>query len=285
MSDSQPATQGRRSFFKGLGMAGAGAAAIFASGHFNPAKADFDSSALPDDPNVIFTAALIAEDLATTFYYNGLTGATMQDPALAGPGGTATNVTSAGNPGNVNYLQAALTQEIAHANLLRSLLNGSNASGDPYQTFYFPKGTFDTLSAFTAMLDALENAFIGAYLAAIRQFAFMAARPNSDYFNSNNTHTFSRDELIYYSQVAASILGIECEHRVLGRVISNTNPANQLNYEQTDGIANVYSGSASAVNALLPFLNPATGPAYSLAMALAGQAAVSIPSTGNIPTF
>jgi hypothetical protein len=113
----------------------------------------------------------------------------------------------------------------------------------------------------------------------------MAARGNSNYFNSNSTHTFSRDELIYFGQVSASILGIECEHRVLGRVISNTNPANQLNYEQTDGIVNVYSGSSSAVNALLPFLNAATGPAYSLASALAGQGAVSMPSTGNIPTF
>lgn len=285
MSDSQPATQGRRSFFKGLGMVGAGAAAIFASGHFNPAKADFDSSALPDDPNVIFTAALIAEDLATTFYYNGLIGKAIQDPALAGPGGTATNVTSAGDAGNVSYIRAALTQEFTHANLLRSLLNGTDASGDPYQTFYFPAGTFDTLSAFTGMLEALENAFIGAYLAAIRQFAFMAARPNSDYFNSNNTHTFSRDELIYFAQVSASILGVECEHRVLGRDLSSTNPPNQLNFEQTDSIVNVYNGSASAVSALLPFLKPATGPAYSLATALAGQAAVSLPCTGNIPTF
>ncbi|HSM77272.1 MAG TPA: ferritin-like domain-containing protein [Bryobacteraceae bacterium] len=285
MTDEKPAIAGRRSFFKGLGMVGAGAAAMLAAGHLNPAKADFDGSALPDDPNAIFTAALIAEDLATTFYYNGLTGMVIQDPALAGPGGTATNVTAAGNVGNVNYLQAALTQEISHANLLRSLLNGAAASGDPYQTFHFPAGTFDTLSAFTAMLDALENAFIGAYLAAVRQFGFMAARGNSNYFNSNSTHTFSRDELIYFGQVSASILGIECEHRVLGRVISNTNPANQLNYEQTDGIVNVYSGSSSAVNALLPFLNAATGPAYSLASALAGQGAVSIPSTGNIPTF
>lgn len=264
-------------------MAGAGAAALLAEGHFNPAKADFDSSALPDDPNKIFTAALIAEDLATTFYYNGLIGAVITDPALAGPGGTATNVSSGGNPGNVNYLQAALTQEIAHANLLRTLLNGTDASGDPYQTFYFPAGTFDTLSAFTGMLDALENAFIGAYLAAVRQFSFMAARANSDYFNSNSTHTFSRDELNYFAQVAASIMGIECEHRVLGRVISNTNPANQLNFEQTDGIVNVYAGSSSAVNALMPFLTSATGPGYSLAVALANQASVSIPSTGGLP--
>ena len=47
----------------------------------------------------IATAALIAEDLATTFYYNGLVGGVITDPNLAGPGGTADNVGSGGNPG------------------------------------------------------------------------------------------------------------------------------------------------------------------------------------------
>ena len=32
---------------------------------------------------MIFTAALIAEDLATTFYYQGLVGEVLQDPRLA----------------------------------------------------------------------------------------------------------------------------------------------------------------------------------------------------------
>jgi len=166
---------------------------------------------------------------------------------------------------------------------LRSLVNGSDASGDPYQTFYFPAGTFDTLAAFTAMLDALESAFIGAYLAAVRQFSFMASRPNSFYVNAAQTHTYSRDDLSYFAQVSASIMGVECEHRTLGRVISNTNPANNLTYESTDGITNVFHGATSAVNALTPFLTPSTGPAYSLAMALANQATVSIPSTGSVP--
>ena len=65
-----------------------------------------------DTPSQIFTAALVAEDLATTFYYNGLVGGVIQDPNLAGPGGTANdpNPTDS-NPGNVNYLQAALYQD------------------------------------------------------------------------------------------------------------------------------------------------------------------------------
>jgi hypothetical protein len=40
-----------------------------------------------DTPVEMFTAALIAEDLATTFYDDGLIGAAIQDPNLAGQRG------------------------------------------------------------------------------------------------------------------------------------------------------------------------------------------------------
>ncbi len=36
---------------------------------------------------------MIAEDLATTFYYNGLVGPVITDAALAGPDGSATSNT------------------------------------------------------------------------------------------------------------------------------------------------------------------------------------------------
>ena len=92
-----------------------------------------------------------------------LSGAVITDPALAGPGGTAVAPSATGNVPNVDYLRAAMSQEIAHANLLRAVANlGADATTDPYQTFYFPAGTFDTLSAFIAMLGTLENAFIGS---------------------------------------------------------------------------------------------------------------------------
>jgi hypothetical protein len=80
-------------------------------------------------------------------------------------------------------------------------------------------------------------------------------------------------------------MGIEAEHRVLGRVISNSNPANNLAYEQTDGLNAVYNGPNSAVAALTPFLSPSTGPAYSFANALANESKVSLPVTGNPPAF
>ena len=47
----------------------------------------------------------------------------------------------------------------------------------------------------------------------------------------------------------------------------------------------VYNGPKSAVAALTPFLTVSTGPAYTLAGALAGQSTVSEPTTGNPPAF
>ena len=275
----------RRTFFKGLGKAGLGATAALLFGDLSILKAQ-STGAGEDTANQIFLAALIAEDLATTFYYNGLVGRVVQDPSLAGPGGTATrpNPNNSNIP-NLDYVRAALSQEIQHANLLRAVGNiGTSASSDPYKTFYFPAETFQTLDKFIATLEALENAFIGAYLNAIREFASLAAKsgergvPNGPYGGP-----YSAFQLEYFAEVAGSILGVECEHRVLGRVITNTPQANNLNYEQTDGLTSVYHGANSAVAALLPFLEPNNGSPYSLATALADAPSIGLASTGNPP--
>jgi hypothetical protein len=275
-----------------LSLGGAAALAVGAKPAFaeeadSPAESAQEKAQAQDTVKEIFTAALIAEDLASTFYYNGLVGSVIQDPNLAGPGGSATNVSSAGNPGNVDYLRAALTQELHHAALFRSLLGMSQGRQDPVQTFYFPAGTFDSLSAFTGMLDALENAFIGAYLNAIQEFAAKsAAANNSDgAWRGSEDHPYTPEQLDYFAKVAASIMGIEAEHRVLGRVISNTNPANNLAYETTDGINAVYNGPKSAVAALTPFLKSSTGPGYSFETVLIHQASVSLPIPGGPPSF
>jgi len=274
----------RRRFLTQAGMVGLGAAATLTLGSQKAAaesaaeKAQEKAQA-KDTVKEIFTAALIAEDLASTFYYNGLVGGVIQDVNLAGPGGSANNVQPNGNAGNVQYLQAALTEEISHADLFRSLLGISGPAADPVQTFYFPAGSFDTLAAFTGLLDALENAFIGAYLNAIQEFAVKSAGEDGD------GNKYTAEQLDYFAKVSASIMGIEAEHRVLGRVISNSNPANNLAYEQTDGLNAVYNGPKSAVAALTPFLTPSTGPGYSLATALAKQGTVSIAVTGNPPAF
>jgi hypothetical protein len=285
----------RRKFLSQAGLFSLGAAATLTLGSQRAAADEKESQAeateeieqSKDTVKEIFTAALIAEDLATTFYYNGLVGPVIQDPNLAGPGGTAINVSSAGNPGNVNYLQAALTQEIDHANLFRSLLGISAASADPVQTFYFPAGSFDTLGAFCGLLNALENAFIGAYLNAIQEFAAKSSNIRAGFgrWRAPEDDGYTAEQLDYFAKVAATIMGVESEHRVLGRVISNTNPANNLAYESTDGLNAVYNGPNSAVAALTPFLTSTTGPGYSLETALENQATVSLPVTGAPPAF
>ncbi len=280
----------RRSFVTRAGLVGlSAAAAAFLPG--TPLRADDDEregrdNLSGDTAQEIFTAALIAEDLASTFYYNGLVGPVIMDPNLAGPGGSATNVTSAGNLGNVEYFRAALSEEIAHANLLRSLIGKTASSTDPVQKFYLPTGTFDTLAAFTGVLDALENAFIGAYLNATIEFAQMAVdtRGYESVQRDASGKPYKTTDLEYFAQVAASIMGVESEHRVLGRVVSNTNPANNLNYEQTDGLTSVYNGKKSAVVALTPFLAPGNGlTEYSLQTALTNAGSVSLAAQGAPP--
>jgi hypothetical protein len=278
---------GRRTFFKNLGKLGLGATAggLLLNG-LPQLKAQTSTADDPDTANQIFTAALVAEDLATTFYYNGLIGGVIQDPALAGPGGTALNPGPSGDAGNVSYLRGAMGQEIQHANLLRAVANlGGDATTDPYQTFYFPAGTFDTLAAFIGTLEALENAFIGAYLVATREFATLALGTASTVPDGPFGGPYSAAQLDWFAQVAASIMGIESEHRVLGRDIAGLSQANNLNYESTDGLLTVYNGPNSAVAALTPFLTPATGPGYSLATALSQASTITLPSTGTPPAY
>lgn len=275
----------RRSFFRSLGKLGLGAAA----GEFilnSVPRLDAQTTASTDTANQILTAALVAEDLATTFYYNGLVGGVIQDPNLAGPGGTATAPAATGNVPNVDYLRAAYSQEISHANLLRAVGNlGTGAATDPYQTFYFPAGTFTTLSNFVAVLEALEAAFIGAYLTAVREFSALAAQTSAAVPDGPYGGPYSAAQLEYFAQVAASIMGVEAEHRVLGGVILNANQPNNLNYEQTDGLLSVFNGPNSAVAALTPFLTPSTGPAYSLSAALSQASTLGLASAGNPPSY
>jgi hypothetical protein len=280
----------RRSFVTRAGIFGlSAAAAAFLPG--TPVRADQsdfgDADNLSGDTaQEIFTAALIAEDLASTFYYNGLTGPVITDLNLAGPGGSATNVTS-GDAGNVGYFRAALGEEITHANLLRALIGKSSSTTDPVQTFYLPSSAFETIGGFTGLLDALENAFIGAYLTATIEFAQMAVDAKG--FGRRQRDAFGKPykttDLEYFAQVAASIMGVEAEHRVLGRDVSGMIPANNRNYELQDGILSVFNGKQSAVVALTPFLAPGPGlTAYSLQDALANASKVALPVQGAPPT-
>jgi hypothetical protein len=278
----------RRRFLTTAGGAGlAAAAALMIPG----TKAQASSGPLLDNPSgdtatQVLTAALIAEDLAVTFYYNALKGACIQDPALAGPGGTALHPAPGGDAGNVMYLRAALAEEFTHANLLRSKLGGKSATGDPVKTFFLPTGCFDTVASMTAVLEALESAFIAAYLQATIEFAQMASDSIAwgvKQVNPVGGFMHSR-ELQWYAQLASSIGGIECEHRVLGRDIAGLMPANNLNYEGNDGILSVNNGGSSAVSALTPFITGGSGyTSYDLHIASAGVQTFKVPTSGAYP--
>lgn len=309
-SSNQEGTVGfdRRSFVKRAGLASVGVAGLaFLSDLPAAAKMSSFPDLLRDEDDErddrtadtaqqIFTAALIAEDLASTFYFQGLTTpAIIADPNLAN-GGTATNPGPNSALDDIGYLRAALEEEITHANLLRGLIGGSVSSGDPVQTFFFPEGTFGSLATFITVLEALENAFIGAYLTAVQEFGKMAAqiepfdRPQFDFAG----RLFSPRKLVFFAKVAASIGGVEAEHRALGRAIGGGTilpggsiPADNVCFEQTDGLTTVFNGTQSAVAALTPFVSgkaqgfSSTG--FSLAEALDNASSVTLPCTGGLP--
>jgi len=212
----------RRRFLTGLGAAGAVAGTAMVTGCGSTMTVGAQTPTSNTDTAVqIFTAALIAEDLAITMYYNALIGGVIQDPNLSGTGGTAVNVTANGSLANVGYLRGALAEEISHANLLRSVLNISASSGDPVQTFYFPTGTFDNLTNFFPIIIALETAFIAAYMTAVEEFALMLGdvTPYSGTQISAAGTTYAKTDLASFAKISAAILGVEAEHRTLARAI------------------------------------------------------------------
>ncbi len=57
-----------------------------------------------------------------------------------------------------------------------------------------------------------------------------------------------------YAEGAAQILGVEAEHRTLGRVVAGNNPPNNLILEEA-----VFSSVSDAVPVLLPFVSGGSG--------------------------
>lgn len=278
----------RRTFFRNLGRLGLGAAATGLAMNGLPklrAQGAGNAAASQETANQILTAALVAEDLAATCYYNGLIGAVIEDPNLAGPGGSARLPSVPSNVQNVAFLRAALAQEVSHASQLRLLGNLGSGSTDPYQTFYFPSDAFTTLNAFYGVVASIEAALAGAYLVAVREFAALAAQTASSVPDGPAGGPYSAAQLEYMAQVAASILGVEAEHRALSGVLLGQVQPNNLNYEQTGGILSVSGGSGSAMAALQDYLSPVDGPGYSLAVALAAAEDLGLPSVGNPPSY
>lgn len=227
-------------------------------------------------------------------YYNALIGGVIQDPNLAGSGGTATSVTAGGSVANVGYLRGALAEEISHAALLRSLLNISASANDPVQAFYFPTGTFDSLTNFFPVLIALETAFVAAYMTAVQEFSLMlgGVAPYSSSQMSATGTAYTPTQLATFAKVSAAILGVEAEHRTLARAIPppkmfngvSVYPSDDVCYESTDGLQSVYAGMSSAAAALKPFLAAGSGTtAFQFQTALAGASSVQLACSGMPP--
>ena len=161
----------------------------------------------------IVSQLLIAEQLAMTLYYTALTThAVVSHPYLAGTSGDPRKVASNGNRVNVAGMQAALDQERQHAALL-----AARGAISPHRHYYFPAATFARLGytrdvgTFLWVLDHIETALVGAYLAALGQF--------------------SQQRSTELAQIAARILGTEAQHRVLGRLVAGDTPSDNLALE------------------------------------------------------
>ena len=191
--------QSRRSLLKGAAMT-VGGLAVAGAGVLYGTKLTHASALAPAAPNSpalsrnkqldsivsILTVARTAEQLAVTFYTNGINNATKL--GLSGD--------------NLDYLKAALVEEQIHQQFFAA--NGGQSLAE---TFSFPQGaqTFTDLKTFITTQQQLEGVFDSAFLAAVAEFAQLG-RPD-------------------LAQIAAQVACIEAEHRALGRSIGSLSPA------------------------------------------------------------
>jgi len=212
------------------------------------------SGAAPDTVEEVVDTLLVAEQLMTAFYYTALTSpAVMRDHRLSGPSADPNNpgLPPGGTPRNVRFSQAALAAVYTPAPA-----GGRAAATAGRPGFYFPAATFARLGSpaeegsFLSMLDTLETMCVGVYIAAARQF-LRVGRPD-------------------LARVATQIMGVEAEHRMLGRVIGAVLPANNLTLERAP-----YASVSGAGEVLRPFVTDkgvAAGKTLAVAVPTTAQA-------------
>ncbi len=207
----------------GVALAGLGVRRVHAAGKKN----------VTQEARHILGALLVLERLTTALYYGGLTSyPVMRAAALAGPSGNPQNpgLPPGGNPQQVRFLQAALDADAKHA----AALEAAGASS-PHARFYFPRDTFQGLgsaahrASFLGVIDMLETVCVGAYATAAVAF-IQLGRPD-------------------LAETAAQIMGVESEHRTLGRVIGHITPANNHTLETAP-----FSEVDEAMREIAPFL-------------------------------
>ncbi len=165
-----------------------------------------------DDVQTILNLAATAETLACTLYYAALTTGEMPFTEV-----------------DIFYLTGALDAELQHLEYLNA--NGGEALTEE---FYFPENVFTDLAVFVPTAEALETAFVAAYLAATRRAAELG------------------DPLL--AMTAAQVAAIEAQHLALARVMGDLQPANNI----TLGQALLFNVS-DAVPVLTPFIQESDG--------------------------
>jgi hypothetical protein len=230
------------------------AALLFSGGALLPAAG---ATSLPaagpcgDTVQQLLDTAATIEGLAITFYYR----------AIATPGGFFDRVLS---PERQEYLRAALAAERSHYQWL-----AAQGARSLVGAFYFAPNTFGALDLpkFISTQDTIETTQIALYLAAARRFGEEA-----------------RADL---AEIAGQILGVESEHRVIGREISAAppNPRNDRCFEQA-GVG----CAAEAISRLGQFLHGAgfSGPFAqpgdaAIDSALAGVTCTEVPPAAAVP--
>jgi hypothetical protein len=169
-------------------------------------------------------------------------------------------------PANVQtILAAARYEEQVHLQVLESL-----GAKPLTTTFSLPGGDLTYVTNGTKALQTIEAAegiFVGAYLAAVADFA---SRSNWK-----------------FAQYAAEIMGVEAEHRTLVRLALTQQPPNNLAFED----ASVPSvGAAAGLLAKIGFLSPSGTNSYAYpgpgtyAQAIAEINAGGVGVTGNTPS-
>jgi hypothetical protein len=160
-----------------------------------------------DNLETILNLAATAETLACTMYYAVLTTGEIPFEEV-----------------DVQYLMAALDAELQHLEFLNA--NGGAAL---VEEFYFPPDMFTDLSVFVPTAEALETAFVAAYLAATRRAAELG------------------NPLL--ATTAAQVGAIEAQHLALIRLVGDLQPANNISLAEAK-----FFNVSDAVPPLQPFL-------------------------------
>jgi hypothetical protein len=204
---TEPVGQSRRECLKQLGFAGASLTTLGILAGCGGSGGGNSSSSTSTNQSIL-NAAATAEALATTMYYNIITT----------PGGIYTNGLASNAPDRA-YLVAGYEEELNHYQFLVS--QGAKPLA---KTLYFPNKMFTDPQTTVNTLITLEDAFIAAYLIGVRDFSTNGLKV-----------------------IAGQIMGIEAEHRALGRVI-----VGDLGLTSVTGLA----GSESVVP---PITSPTSG--------------------------